>query len=157
MWPGHLGRCWRANLGRPGAPRLYVVALPWHSRGHHGHEFAGTRESGIAWGVPTYLFVISLGFVLAWGTYRVMASGGQPQPIIPPPAVPHPEGVLTVWLLLRAFASGCTAMTGVEAVSNGVSAFREPKVRQAHGTLAAIVIILALLLLGIAHLAGPMG
>ncbi|MFZ0017810.1 MAG: APC family permease [Acetobacteraceae bacterium] len=117
----------------------------------------GTRESGIAWGVPTYLFVISLGFVLAWGTYRVMASGGQPQPIIPPPAVPHPAGVLTVWLLLRAFASGCTAMTGVEAVSNGVSAFREPKVRQAHGTLAAIVIILALLLLGIAHLARAYG
>jgi amino acid transporter len=117
----------------------------------------GTRESGIAWGVPTYLFVVSLGFVLAWGTYKIVISGGQPQPVIHPPEVPQPAGVLTLWLLMRAFASGCTAMTGVEAVSNGVNAFREPKVRQAHGTLAAIVVILALLLLGIAYVAHAYG
>jgi amino acid transporter len=117
----------------------------------------GTRESGIAWGVPTYLFVVSLGFVLAWGGYKVAASGGQPQPVIQPPGVPQATGVLTLWLLLRAFASGCTAMTGVEAVSNGVNAFREPKVRHAHGTLAAIAIILALLLLGIAYVAHAFG
>jgi len=64
---------------------------------------------------------------------------------------------VTLWLLLRAFASGCTAMTGVEAVSNGVSAFREPQVRNAHGTLSAIVVILSLLLIGIAHLAHAYG
>jgi hypothetical protein len=58
---------------------------------------------------------------------------------------------------MRAFASGCTAMTGVEAVSNGVSAFREPRVRHAHGTLAAIVVILGLLLLGIAFVAQSYG
>ena len=74
-----------------------------------------------------------------------------------PPAVPGAKESLGLWLLMRAFASGCTAMTGVEAVSNGVSSFREPKVRHAHGTLAAIVIILGLLLLGVAHVAQSYG
>jgi amino acid transporter len=113
----------------------------------------GTRESGIAWAIPTYLFVVTLGLVLSWGTYLSVSSGGHPQPVSPPPGGVDATEAVTVWLLLRAFASGCTAMTGVEAVSNGVSAFREPNVRHAHGTLAGIVIILGLLLLGIAHLA----
>lgn len=117
----------------------------------------GTRESGLAWAVPTYLFVISLGFVLAWGTYKMMATGGHPQPIGPPPPSTQTTQALTFWLLLRAFASGCTAMTGVEAVSNGVNAFREPKARHAHGTLAAIVVILGLLLLGVSHVAHAYG
>lgn len=117
----------------------------------------GTRESGFAWAVPTYAFVAGLGFVLAWGIYKTLSSGGQPQPVIAPPAVPLPAEAVTTWLLLRAFAAGCTAMTGVEAVSNGVSAFAEPKVRHAHGTLAAIVIILGLLLVGIAHVAQGYG
>ena len=59
--------------------------------------------------------------------------------------------------LLRAFASGCTAMTGVEAVSNGVSAFREPTVRNAHGTLTVIVVVLGVLLLGIGQIAYAYG
>jgi amino acid transporter len=117
----------------------------------------GTRESGLAWAVPTYLFAASLGLVLAWGTFQAMAYGGHPQPVIAPPQMPRATEALTLWLLLRAFASGCTAMTGVEAVSNGVNAFREPKVRHAHGTLAAIVVILGLLLLGIAHVAQAYG
>ena len=117
----------------------------------------GTRESGMAWAVPTYLFVITLGFVLAWGTYKVTAAGGHPQPVVHPPEVAKASEAVTLWLLLRAFASGCTAMTGVEAVSNGVSAFREPRVRHAHGTLTAIVVILGLLLLGIAHVAQAYG
>jgi amino acid transporter len=117
----------------------------------------GTRESGIAWGIPTYLFVATLGLVLAWGIYVSASAGGHPQPVIPPPGSADNGGTVTLWLLLRAFASGCTAMTGVEAVSNGVSAFNEPKVRHAHGTLAAIVGILGLLLLGIAYLARAYG
>jgi amino acid transporter len=117
----------------------------------------GTRESGLAWAVPTYLFVASLGFVLAWGTYQAIYAGGHPYPVVTPPGVPQATEAVTLWLLLRAFASGCTAMTGVEAVSNGVSAFQEPKVRHAHGTLVAIVIILGLLLLGIAHIAQAYG
>ena len=117
----------------------------------------GTRESGAAWAVPTYLFIASLGLVLAWGAWASLAAGGHPQPVVPPPAAPEATEAVTLWLLLRAFASGCTAMTGVEAVSNGVGAFRAPKVRNAHGTLAAIVGVLGLLLLGIAHLAQAYG
>jgi amino acid transporter len=117
----------------------------------------GTRESGLAWAVPTYTFVASLGFVLAWGAWKAMVTGGQPEPVVPPPEVPQATEAVTLWLLLRAFASGCTAMTGVEAVSNGVSAFREPKVRHAHGTLAAICAVLGVLLVGIAHVAQAYG
>jgi Amino acid permease len=72
---------------------------------------------------------------------------------VPPPAVPAASEAVTLWLLLRAFASGCTAMTGIEAVSNGVSAFRDPSVKYAHRTLAAIVLILSMLLAGITILA----
>ncbi len=107
--------------------------------------------------MPTYLFIASLGVVIAWGLFRAVSAGGHPQPIVPPPPPPPAAEALTLWLLLRAFASGCTAMTGVEAVSNGVNAFREPRVRNAHGTLAAIVVILGVLLLGIAHVAQAYG
>ncbi|MBV9784987.1 MAG: APC family permease [Acidisphaera sp.] len=117
----------------------------------------GTRESGLAWAVPTYVFILGLGSIIAWGVWQAMVSGGHPHPVVAPPAVAQSAGAVTLWLVLRAFASGCTAMTGVEAVSNGVSAFRDPPVRHAHGTLSAIVIILGLLLLGIAHLAQAYG
>jgi amino acid transporter len=117
----------------------------------------GTRESGLAWAVPTYLFIASLGAILAWGGYKTVLSGGPPAPVIAPPGPQGAAQALTLWLLLRAFASGCTAMTGVEAVSNGVGAFRDPKVKHAHGTLAAIVLVLSLLLLGVAHVAQAYG
>ncbi len=117
----------------------------------------GTRESGLAWAVPTYTFVLSLGCVVAWGVAKAMLSGGHPHAVAATPAIPHAAEAVTLWLLLRAFASGCTAMTGVEAVSNGVSAFRDPPVKHAHGTLSAIVVILGLLLLGIAYLARVYG
>jgi hypothetical protein len=86
-----------------------------------------------------------------------LMNNGHPQPIAPPP--PHRQGTEAIgwWLLLRAFASGCTAMTGVEAVSNGVSAFREPRTAHAHRTLAAIVGVLAILLGGISYLASAYG
>ena len=117
----------------------------------------GTRESGLAWAIPTYTFVASLGLIIVWGLVKTVAAGGHPQPVIAPPHLPAATEAVTLWLLLRTFASGCTAMTGVEAVSNGVSAFREPQVRNAHGTLTAIVVILGLLLLGIAHVARAYG
>ncbi len=111
----------------------------------------GTRESGLAFALPTYLFIASLGAVLAVGTWQ--AWGGAPVPVVAPPPADAASGTLTLWLVLRAFAAGCTAMTGVEAVSNGVGAFREPRARHAHRTLTAIVVVLGLLLLAIAHLA----
>ncbi len=117
----------------------------------------GTRESGLAFAAPTYVFIVSLGFVLALGAWKTWAGGGHPAPLVAPPAIPQATQALTLWLLLRAFASGCTAMTGVEAVSNGVGAFREPRAHHAHRTLAAIVVVLGLLLLGIAYVAHAYG
>jgi len=72
--------------------------------------------------------------------------------MVPPPALRAAAQAMSVWLLLRAFANGCTAMTGVEAVSNGIPLFRKPTVRNAHRTLTVIVVILGLLLLGVAYL-----
>ena len=117
----------------------------------------GTKESGLALAVPTYLFIGTLFFILAAGTWAAWSSGGHPQPVVAPPAPSGAAEGLTAWLVLRAFAAGCTAMTGVEAVSNGVGAFKEPTVRYAHRTLAAICGVLGLLLLGIAYLAQAYG
>src|SRR5579871_739201 len=112
----------------------------------------GTVDAGRAWALPTYLFVASLVLILAIGTYKTLATGGHPQPVVPPPGLPETTEAVSIWLLLRSFAAGCTAMTGVEAVSNGVSAFREPTVKRAHRTLGAICAILGILLAGITYL-----
>ena len=117
----------------------------------------GTKESGLALAVPTYLFIASLLFILAAGAWASWAAGGQPRPVEPLPSHAETAGALTLWLLLRAFAAGCTAMTGVEAVSNGVGAFKDPTVRHARGTLAVICLVLGLLLLAIAYLARGYG
>jgi len=113
----------------------------------------GVRESGIAFAFPTYLFIVCLFLVLIVGVVKVLASDGRPIPVEAPPVVPLATAPVTLWLLLRAFASGCTAMTGVEAVSNGVTAFAAPAVRNARRTLTAIVAVLTVLLAGIAYLA----
>jgi amino acid transporter len=112
----------------------------------------GVSEAGTAFIGPTYLFVGTLGIVIVVGLYQVVASGGHPRPVVEPPHLPAATGAVGLWLLLRAFASGCTALTGVEAVSNGVQAFREPVVPAARKTLATIVAILIALLAGIAAL-----
>ena len=110
----------------------------------------GVRESGLAFGIPTYLFVVSLLTLLIVGTWRVILAGGHPAPVIPPPQLPAAAESVSIWILLRAFASGCTAMTGVEAVSNGVPIFARPTLPNAKRTLTLIVVILAVLLSGIA-------
>jgi amino acid transporter len=117
----------------------------------------GIRESGVAWALPTYLFVGSLGLVLGLGVFKTLASGGHPQPVEPPSALPAATATVSLWLLMRAFASGSTAMTGVEAVSNGVTAFAEPAVKGAQRTLTAIVVILGTLLAGIGYLCRAYG
>jgi amino acid transporter len=117
----------------------------------------GTRETGFVFGLPTYLFVGSLAAVVATGLLKCVLAGGHPQPVEPLPAIAPPVEAVGLWIILRAFASGCTAMTGVEAVSNGVSAFAEPRVKNAQRTLTAIVSILVLLLAAIAFLAKVYG
>ena len=113
----------------------------------------GVRESGVAFMIPTYLFIVSLLAVLAIGVIKAIAAGGHPAPVDAAAGVagdrrwPEASGSA-----MRAFASGCTAMTGVEAVSNGVTAFREPAVPHARKTLTAIIVILAVMLAGIAYL-----
>jgi amino acid transporter len=115
----------------------------------------GTGEAGRLFALPTYLFVASVGAILVIGLTRLLA--GHAQPLVRPPPVPAAHETLGAWLVLRAFASGCTAMTGVEAVSNGMGVFRDPPVRHGHRTLAGIVIILGLLLAGISWLCSVYG
>jgi len=145
-----------------------VGALVSAAPGLHGHilplclgilafitlmNLRGTRESGLAFSLPTYLFVVCLFGILGLGLFRVLTSGGHPIAVASPPPLPAATAGVGLWLLVRAFASGCTAMTGVEAVSNGVTAFADPAAKRAQGTLTAIVAILAALLGGIAFLA----
>jgi len=113
----------------------------------------GVREVGAVFMIPTYLFVGTLLGAIAMGVLKTLVAGGHPVPVAAPP-IPQPrQSSLSAWLLIQAFASGCTAMTGVEAVSNGVKAFREPVVKSAERTLTVIIFILILLLAGIAYLA----
>jgi amino acid transporter len=112
----------------------------------------GMREPALAFGVPTYGFIVSLGLVLIAGVIEAVAHGGHPRPVESPPPLRPPVEAVSAWLLLRAFASGCTAMTGVEAVSNGVKYFKKPTIETAQRTLTAIVGLLGLLLAGIAYL-----
>jgi amino acid transporter len=112
----------------------------------------GVRESGLAFLAPTYLFIATLLAVLAIGIVKSIASGGRPVPADPPPVPPSAEEAVSFWILMRAFASGCTAMTGVEAVSNGVAAFKEPSVPHARRTLTVIIALLGVMLAGIAYL-----
>jgi amino acid transporter len=112
----------------------------------------GVRESGVIFVGPVVVFVAALGLALAVGIIRTWLAGGQPHAVIAPPAMPAASRSPGVWLVLAAFANGCTAMTGIEAVSNGVPLFCEPKVRNAHRTLTAIMVILGSFLLALAYL-----
>jgi amino acid transporter len=112
----------------------------------------GVRETGLLFTAPTYLFVGSLVFAILMGVVKTVAANGHPIPVAPLPKLPLAVAVPSLWLLLQAFASGCTALTGVEAVSNGVKAFREPVVSTARRTLTIIIAVLIVLLAGIAYL-----
>jgi amino acid transporter len=117
----------------------------------------GTIDAGRAWALPTYVFIVSFLAIVAFGVYQTWTSGGHPRPVVAPPEIPKATEAVSLWLLLRAFSAGCTAMTGVEAVSNGVGAFREPAVERAHRTLGAICLVLGLPLAGITYLARSYG
>ena len=113
----------------------------------------GVRESGRLFAVPTYLFIATFGALLAGGLAQVLQ--GRVESLAA--AAPEPTTALTTFLVLRAFASGCTALTGIEAISNGVPAFRAPESQNAAVTMRWMAAILALLFLGITVLAWTLG
>src|SRR5208283_4920950 len=117
----------------------------------------GMQESGGVFLLPTYVFIACVLGVIALGLAKTIAAGGHPIPVVAPPVLTGATAAVSAWLLLRAFASGCTAMTGVEAVSNGVMAFREPTAKYAKLTLTIIIAILTVMLLGIAFLVPAYG
>lgn len=117
----------------------------------------GLRDAGLIFALPTYLFVGTLLITIVAGIVRVLLGGGHPTPVAPLPPPPAMTAAVSLWLLLKVFASGCTALTGVEAVSNGVKAFREPGVKNAQRSLTAIIFLLAVLLAGISYLVKTYG
>ena len=108
----------------------------------------GVRSTGFVLLVPAYLFLLCFLAVLAVGTFSVLRTGGHPVAVHPPPALAAATGTVSLWLLVRAFANGCTALTGVEAVANGVPLFKDPSPKRAQHTLAIIIGSLVALLLG---------
>jgi amino acid transporter len=120
----------------------------------------GVRESAAVLSVPTYGFILAVGGLLAAGAFRWL-SGTLPQaaPAAPVAAAGAATALpaLTVFLVLRAFSSGCTAMTGVEAIANGVTSFKEPRAKNAVDTLTILAGVLAVLFLGTTLLAHRLG
>jgi amino acid transporter len=112
----------------------------------------GIRESGSIFAVPTYLFVGLMYVLIGVGLYRLFLGGGMVY--APPDSVRQPiTESLTLFVLMRAFAQGCTAMTGTEAISNGVPAFKPPESSNARRTLIAMGVLLGSMFLGLSYLA----
>jgi amino acid transporter len=111
----------------------------------------GIRESGNIFAVPTYFFVVIISALMLAGIYRYVTGGIVPVVVPLPPNTGH--STLTTFLLLTAFANGCTAMTGVEAVSNGVPAFRPPEAKNAAATLVTMAVVAIGMFVGITVLA----
>jgi amino acid transporter len=121
----------------------------------------GIRESGVAFAIPTYAFIVGVAIMLGWGLFRIYVLG---HPLRAESAgfVMHAEhgqivGFALAFLVARSFSSGCAALTGVEAISNGVPAFRKPKSRNAATTLLMLGAIAVSLLMGIIVLAQKIG
>jgi amino acid transporter len=116
----------------------------------------GVRESGATFAAPTYLFIVMMFVTIGVAFFRYFAGtlGTVPNPPVPVATAGSLEAV-TLFLILHAFSSGTTALTGVEAISNGITAFREPRSRNAGLTLIAMSVVLGVLFLSIGFLVGP--
>ena len=124
----------------------------------------GVRESGKAFAVPTYLFMVAVLGMSAWGFAQELFGGGLPDApsadlrLLPEKSfVDGFTGAAAAFLLLRAFASGCATLTGVEAIANGVPAFRKPKGRNAATTLLLLGVVASTMALSIVFLANITG
>lgn len=115
----------------------------------------GVRESGTIFSIPTYLFIFSTLGLIGAGLFRWVAQG---MPPAQPPRVEYPAvQALSLFLILRAFSSGCAALTGVEAISNGIPAFKPPESDNAGKTLVAMAFLLTTMFLGVTFLAHRLG
>ena len=138
---------WRVHLSV-----AFIVLLTWGN-------LRGIKEAGRVFAVPTYVYILSLGGVVLWGAYRVVF--GHLDPIRYGPEeltrLAGPEGgalaAVSLFLILHAFAAGTTALTGVEAIADGVPAFRRPEAKNAQKTLVVMAAIMGFLFLGITFLA----
>ncbi|MBI6873280.1 APC family permease [Clostridium aciditolerans] len=110
----------------------------------------GIRESSKIFGIPTYLFMISVIGMIVFGIIKVHILGYTPKPSY---TIPNVSGDITLFLFLRAFASGCTALTGVEAVSNGIPSFKEPSQKNAKIVLELLALVILMIFGGISYLA----
>jgi amino acid transporter len=122
----------------------------------------GVKETGAVFMLPTFIFVGTLLITIGVGVYDTLMAHGHPlaHAAPPPPDISKLETFtpwLLVFLLLKAFSNGCAAMTGVEAVSNGVTAFKEPRSTNANRTLTVIIGILIVLLFGLSYVARAYG
>ncbi|HZA71323.1 MAG TPA: APC family permease, partial [Propionibacteriaceae bacterium] len=123
----------------------------------------GVRESGTFFAIPTYCFMIGVLAMIGWGLFRILVLGQDVQAhsaqygIEADPDYADFTGLAMVFLLARTFSSGCAALTGVEAISNGVPAFRKPKSRNAATTLLLLGTISVTMLLGVVVLANLTG
>src|ERR1700690_3022440 len=113
----------------------------------------GLRETGVVMAVPVYLFLITYLSMLAYGAVRLWIDGPTPLKIVTPQIVEP----LTLVLVLHAFATGCTALTGVEAISNGVPAFKTPQSKNAGQTLIIMALLMGILFVGSIGLTQFMG
>src|SRR5688572_4726491 len=118
----------------------------------------GVKESGMAFAIPTYFFVVLMFIAVGTGLFRLFISGTLGTVVNPPELeMLHNISRITPFLILHAFASGTTALTGVEAISNGITAFKEPRSKNAGLTLIWMSLILGSLFLGISYLAKEIG
>ncbi len=114
----------------------------------------GIRESGTIFAIPTYLFIGSLSTMLVVGLFKTLT--GTLVPVTPPPMVTATEPI-GIWLVLRAFSAGAVAMSGTEAISNGVPVFQTPESKNAATTLTVMATLLGVFFLGVSFLATQMG
>lgn len=114
----------------------------------------GLRESGTMFSVPTYAFILTTLWTIGFGAYKYLTGGLGPAPVHPlPHPMPGAAAQIGILLILRAFSSGCSALTGVEAISNGIPAFTKPESDNAGKTLIAMAALLGVMFLGISWLA----
>jgi amino acid transporter len=116
----------------------------------------GVRESGTLFAFPTYAFIVSIVTMIGIGLFRCLGGCPTAEPIAPAAELARVAGPIGLFVILRAFSSGSTALTGVEAISNGVPAFRRPQAKNAADTLAIMGTIAITMFLGISFLASRM-